>query len=132
MDSPLRADVTHGFSYEVDASPVCTHQVRNTEYVIGLVVNTGKDSKVMQGQQDPPLKTSSIDRGINYLMLGVMTLQILMCLACTVLDCGKAGHSASGRRQRLGHRRSSRNSSSTNSVISQTQAAPTFGHTAPT
>jgi hypothetical protein len=36
--------------------------VRNTEYVIGLVVNTGRDSKVMQGMRAPLcLPLNSID-----------------------------------------------------------------------
>ena len=42
--------------------------VRNTDYVIGLVVNTGVDTKVMQGAVAPPLKYSSVDHGVNYLM----------------------------------------------------------------
>ena len=36
--------------------------VRNTEYVIGLVVNTGRDSKVIQGVRAPPcLPLNSIE-----------------------------------------------------------------------
>lgn len=38
--------------------------VRNTEYVIGLVVNTGNDTKVMQGSVLPPTKRSRIDRAL--------------------------------------------------------------------
>ena len=60
--------------------------VRNSEYVIGLVVNTGKDSKVMQGQQPPQLKRSSLDRGINYLMMGIIIIQFCLCFICTVMQ----------------------------------------------
>ena len=60
--------------------------LRNCEYVIGLVVNTGKDSKVMQGMQPPKLKRSGLDRGINYLMVGIMTLQLVLCTVCTILQ----------------------------------------------
>ena len=65
--------------------------VRNTEYVIGLVVNTGKDSKVMQGQQAPRLKRSSLDRGINSLMVGVIVLQLVLCVICTVMQVSYEG-----------------------------------------
>ena len=60
--------------------------VRNTDYVIGLVVNTGKDSKVMQGQQPPKTKRSSLDIGINYLMMGIIFSQFVLCIICTVLN----------------------------------------------
>ena len=59
--------------------------MRNTDYVIGLVVNTGRDTKVMQGATDPPLKHSSLDRGINYLMVGIISLQLFLCAIATVL-----------------------------------------------
>jgi len=60
--------------------------VRNTDYVIGLVINTGADSKVMQGQQPPKLKRSTLDRGINLLMVGVICLQLVLCLVCTLMQ----------------------------------------------
>lgn len=59
--------------------------VRNTEYVIGMVINTGVDTKVMQGAREPPLKNSSIDRGINYLMVGVILILIIMCVLSEIL-----------------------------------------------
>jgi phospholipid-transporting ATPase len=55
------------------------HPASVCRYVIGLVVNTGVDSKVMQGSKSPPLKSSSIDKGINYLMAGVMCIQLVLC-----------------------------------------------------
>ena len=60
--------------------------VRNTDYVIGLVVNTGKDTKVMQGQQAPKTKRSSLDVGINSLMIGVVVMQFILCVICTVMQ----------------------------------------------
>ena len=59
--------------------------VRNTDYVIGMVVNTGRDTKVMQGQMEPPLKSSTLDRGINFLMTGIVSIQLLLCLVATAL-----------------------------------------------
>lgn len=60
--------------------------MRNTDYVIGIVVNTGRDSKVMQGQQAPKVKSSSLDAGINYLMVGIMALQLFLCMISTIVS----------------------------------------------
>ena len=49
--------------------------LRNTAYVLGLVINTGIDTKVMQGARKPPLKRSQIDLGINKIMMCVMAVQ---------------------------------------------------------
>ena len=60
--------------------------VRNTEYVIGLVVNTGADSKVMQGQKAPPTKNSSVDVATNYMMIGIMATQFVLCVVSSILQ----------------------------------------------
>ena len=62
--------------------------VRNTEYVIGLVVNTGRDSKVMQGMRAPPLKHSSVDHWVNYMMIGVMLTQLSLCIISAFIHDG--------------------------------------------
>jgi len=55
--------------------------LRNTEYVLGLVVNTGKDTKVMQGARRPPTKESSIFHSIQFMMVAIVVLLIILCLA---------------------------------------------------
>lgn len=39
--------------------------IRNTEWIIGVVVNTGKDTKIMMSNSAPPSKMSTMDRSIN-------------------------------------------------------------------
>ena len=46
--------------------------LRNTEYILGLVINTGVDTKVMQGTRKPPLKMSSIDSLLNPVLLVII------------------------------------------------------------
>ena len=53
--------------------------LRNSEYVIGMVINTGVDAKVMQGARQPPTKRSSIDHFINRLMIGIISFLFLLC-----------------------------------------------------
>jgi len=54
--------------------------LRNADYVIGLVVNTGSDTKVMQGARKPPLKQSTMDASINKMMAIVAVILLTMCV----------------------------------------------------
>ena len=54
--------------------------LRNTEYILGLVLNTGVDTKVMQGTRKPPLKMSSIDSLLNPVLLVIITLLVSLCV----------------------------------------------------
>ena len=54
--------------------------LRNTEYILGLVINTGVDTKVMQGTRKPPLKMSSIDSLLNPVLLVIITLLVSLCV----------------------------------------------------
>ena len=58
--------------------------VRNTECVLGLVINTGVDTKVMQGARKPPTKSSTLDRQINHALAVVILLLATLCLVGTV------------------------------------------------
>ena len=62
--------------------------VRNTEYVIGLVINTGVDTKVMQGARKPPLKRSFIDRAINVMMVSILVTQVTACFIGAAAELG--------------------------------------------
>ena len=53
----------------------CT--VRNTDWVVGLVVNTGKDTKIMMSNVDPPLKSSSMTYLINLEIKRVVILLVV-------------------------------------------------------
>lgn len=50
--------------------------VRNSEYAIGLVINTGSDTKVMQGARKSKTKESGIDKNINPIIGGVCILLV--------------------------------------------------------
>jgi phospholipid-translocating ATPase len=62
----------------------CT--VRNTAWVIGLVIFTGADSKIMLNQGDTPSKRSRIERETNYNVLANFVLLAIMCLVCGIAD----------------------------------------------
>jgi len=62
----------------------CT--IRNTEWAIGLVVFTGKDTKIMLNGGDTPSKRSKIEKETNFNVIVNFVLLLLMCTASAILN----------------------------------------------
>jgi phospholipid-transporting ATPase len=60
--------------------------LRNTEYVIGLVVYSGHNTKIMKNAKKPPIKMSNVMRVMNKLLLTVFLFQILICTIFSVMN----------------------------------------------
>ncbi|BFZ58522.1 phospholipid transporting ATPase [Savitreella phatthalungensis] len=58
----------------------CT--LRNTAWVIGIVVFTGDDTKIMQNAGVTPSKRSRIARELNWTVLSNFVLLFIMCVVC--------------------------------------------------
>lgn len=62
--------------------------IRNTPYIYGLVLNTGKDTKIMQSGTKTPMKQSKIlstvNQGVAILMTALVVLCIIGATYCTV------------------------------------------------
>lgn len=58
--------------------------LRNTDYVYGLVIYTGHDSKIMMNATKPRLKRTIIDRMMNIQILGVFFMLFCMCVGLAV------------------------------------------------
>uniref|UniRef100_A0A8C5CWK0 Phospholipid-transporting ATPase n=1 Tax=Gadus morhua TaxID=8049 RepID=A0A8C5CWK0_GADMO len=56
--------------------------LRNTQWVHGLVIYTGHDTKLMQNSTRPPLKLSSVERLTNRLILFLVGCLLLISLGC--------------------------------------------------
>lgn len=54
--------------------------LRNTEYIYGLVVNTGPDTKIMMASSSTPMKWSNMERRLNRQILYICALMIVLCL----------------------------------------------------
>lgn len=54
--------------------------LRNTEYIYGLVVNTGPDTKIMRASSDNPMKWSNMEKRLNRQILYICALMIVLCL----------------------------------------------------
>ncbi|KAL0961560.1 hypothetical protein UPYG_G00355480 [Umbra pygmaea] len=57
--------------------------LRNTQWVHGMVVYTGHDTKLMQNSTRPPLKLSSVERTTNSLILALFTCLLAISLGCS-------------------------------------------------
>ncbi|TYZ68808.1 hypothetical protein PybrP1_011655 [[Pythium] brassicae (nom. inval.)] len=54
--------------------------LRNTEFVYGLVVNTGPDTKIMRASSSTPLKWSNMERRLNQQILYICALMLVLCV----------------------------------------------------
>ncbi|XP_068248598.1 probable phospholipid-transporting ATPase IM isoform X2 [Palaemon carinicauda] len=61
--------------------------LRNTEWCYGVVVFAGKDTKLMMNSGKTKFKRTSIDRLLNFIILGIVFFLLSMCLFCTIA-CG--------------------------------------------
>jgi len=61
--------------------------LRNTPWCYGVVLFAGKDTKLMQNSGKTKFKRTSIDRLLNFIILGIVIFLLCMCLFCTVA-CG--------------------------------------------
>ncbi|KAK9717044.1 hypothetical protein K7432_006454 [Basidiobolus ranarum] len=60
------------------------HVLRNTGYVIGVVVFTGGDTKIMLNSGDTPSKRSRIEKTMNQQIIMNFGILILLCLICAL------------------------------------------------
>ena len=56
----------------------CT--LKNTDFVIGIVIYTGKNTKIMKNSKTPRLKVSKILKIMNILLYSLFAMTILICL----------------------------------------------------
>ncbi|CAH7683988.1 expressed protein, partial [Phakopsora pachyrhizi] len=70
----------------------CT--LRNTQWVIGLVIFTGKDTKIMLNQGDTPSKKPKISRETNY---AVIINFIVLVILCSINAIGDGVNQANSR-----------------------------------
>ena len=53
--------------------------LRNTEYVMGIVLNTGHDTKIMMGSTETPSKASGLERRSSEEIRRIVALLLLVC-----------------------------------------------------
>uniref|UniRef100_A0AAY4ALB2 Phospholipid-transporting ATPase n=1 Tax=Denticeps clupeoides TaxID=299321 RepID=A0AAY4ALB2_9TELE len=69
------------FSYQVLLRGA---QLRNTQWVVGIIVYTGHDSKLMQNSTKAPLKRSNVERVTNVQILVLFCILLVMAMVSSV------------------------------------------------
>ena len=71
--------------------------LRNTEWVCGVAVYTGRDTKLMMNQRAAPLKKSRLELSVNKTVLMLFVAELLLAAVCTVGSLAwRAARSGSG------------------------------------
>lgn len=58
--------------------------LRNTDYIYGLVVYTGHESKIMKNSAKSRIKHSKIETRTQYFIIAIFILEIIFCLIASI------------------------------------------------
>ncbi|EFC39377.1 predicted protein [Naegleria gruberi] len=78
--------LSNGKKLSIDTEQICLRgsSLKNTDFMIGVAIFTGHDTKLMMNTKETPHKISKIERMINKLILLVLVVQIILVLSCDI------------------------------------------------
>ena len=59
--------------------------LRNTNWIVGLIIYTGMNNKIILNSKKPRMKVSKIETNMNYYLIFVLFFLILCCLICSLM-----------------------------------------------
>ena len=59
--------------------------LKNTNWIIGIVVYTGMNNKIILNSKKPRLKMSKVEKNLNYYLFFVFIFLILCCVICSIM-----------------------------------------------
>lgn len=59
--------------------------LKNTEWVLGIVIYTGKDSKLMMNSQKSRTKQSNVEKRLNWVIFKILQVQLFICLSLAII-----------------------------------------------
>ena len=60
-------------------------KLRNTQWIIGIVIYTGHNCKLMKNAKEPRIKYSSVESLMNKSLIFILILQSILCIICAIL-----------------------------------------------
>ena len=60
--------------------------LRNTKWVLGAVIFTGLDTKIMRNAEPGRNKTSNVEELMNKMIVGILFMQFCCCLISSVIS----------------------------------------------
>ena len=59
-------------------------RLKNTAWIVGIVVYTGVDSKIMRNAESSKTKISNVERTVNVCIIAILAIEIFLCALCAV------------------------------------------------
>ena len=60
-------------------------RLKNTEWVLGIIIYTGHNCKLMKNAKEPLIKMSSVEKLLNKLLVGIFLLQVVLSVISAIL-----------------------------------------------
>ncbi|EFA86147.1 P-type ATPase [Heterostelium album PN500] len=60
--------------------------LRNTDWIYGVVVYSGEDTKIMQNSTDAPSKRSTLEKLVNRALINLFSIMFIVCVISTVVS----------------------------------------------
>ena len=60
-------------------------KLRNTEWILGIIIYTGHNTKVMQNAKKPKTKYSHLDILLNKILIAIVVVQLILCILSAIL-----------------------------------------------
>lgn len=58
--------------------------LRNTKWILGAIIYTGEDTKIMRNAEPGRIKQSNIETMMNSLIFGVLSFQLILCIISAI------------------------------------------------
>lgn len=81
-----RATKHPSVSLQIDNILLRGCQLKNTKYIIGMVVYTGHETKILQNSSFPSMKKAKLQIQMNKFILIIVAIQVLICLFSAIYN----------------------------------------------
>ena len=92
IDGKLSFFIQENDSLKEDSFPITIKEfllkgsvLKNTNWIIGIVIYTGMNNKIILNSKKPRMKISQIEIRMNNCLIGIFCLLIICCIICCVL-----------------------------------------------
>ena len=84
------------YSYNEIQFPISERQMllkgsilKNTSWIVGIVIYTGMNNKIILNSKKPRTKMSVIEKKMNKYLIGIFILLIILCMTCSIIHAEK-------------------------------------------
>ena len=92
FDGKIKLDINN-IQINNDYLPLTNHQIlykgallKNTEWVLGIVLYTGMNNKIILNSEKPRMKLSQIEKRMSRYLIWIFIVQVILCLFCAIMN----------------------------------------------